>query len=340
MAVAAYTAGAPLLKGERAQARHAQFLEQEQEHADALSHRDHAAGGTPIAPKASYDFPRVRTQHDVLLLANMIENTAIAAYIDALPKLASPDLRATAAAIVTNEAEHVSVLLGALGREQVPARSSRGGVSMVRASIGWSSRTATPTRRRSRRSSATGATLVRRGIVIGGAVVAASSLPLLVGAQRVRRRPDGDAAILASAIRLERIAVAAYAAAIDSGLPDAAVRGAPRRFRPPGGEHAAALTTALKDLGGTPPVGHRTPRLLASLRASAKPASRWPSFAIELEPMAVAAYYDAQRKLRAARLLQTGASIMANEAQHLVVLRQALGRDPVPNAFENGKASA
>ena len=51
----------------------------------------------------------------------MIENTAIAAYLDALPKLSSPDLRATAASIVTNEAQHVSVLQGALARPEVPA---------------------------------------------------------------------------------------------------------------------------------------------------------------------------------------------------------------------------
>jgi hypothetical protein len=28
---------------------------------------------------------------------------------------------------------------------------------------------------------------------------------------------------------------------------------------------------------------------------------------------------------------------MANEAQHLVVLRQAVKQDPVPNAFETGE---
>jgi uncharacterized membrane protein len=61
------------------------------------------------------------------------------------------------------------------------------------------------------------------------------------------------------------------------------------------------------------------------------------NLAIELEMAAVAAYLDAQRKLIDAKLLQTGASIMANEAQHLVVLRQAVKRDPVPNAFETGK---
>ena len=55
--------------------------------------------------------------------------------------------------------------------------------------------------------------------------------------------------------------------------------------------------------------------------------------------MALAAYYQAHQKLRGAKLLRTTARIMASEGQHLVVLRQALGRDPVPNAFETGAAS-
>ena len=61
------------------------------------------------------------------------------------------------------------------------------------------------------------------------------------------------------------------------------------------------------------------------------------NFAIELELAAVAAYYDAHAKLVDAKLLQTGAAIMANEAQHLVVLRQAAKQDPVPHAFETGE---
>jgi hypothetical protein len=50
-----------------------------------------------------------------------LENTVVAAYIDALPKLSKADLRSTAAAIVTCEAEHIAVLLGALGQPQAPA---------------------------------------------------------------------------------------------------------------------------------------------------------------------------------------------------------------------------
>jgi hypothetical protein len=37
-------------------------------------------------------------------------------------------------------------------------------------------------------------------------------------------------------------------------------------------------------------------------------------------------------------LRQPLASIMACEGQHLVVLRQALGRDPLPRAFETGRS--
>ncbi len=119
MAVAAYTAGAALLKGEVLEVGKL-FLEHEREHADGLTSAIKGAGGQPNKALASYDFPELKSQSDVLKFAVDLENTAIAAYIDALPKLGTGDLRATAAAIISNEAEHVAVLLGALGMEQVP----------------------------------------------------------------------------------------------------------------------------------------------------------------------------------------------------------------------------
>jgi rubrerythrin len=119
MAVAAYKAGAARLKGDVLQTGKL-FLEQEQEHADGLAAAIKDAGGRPNRAKKQYDFPALRSQDDVLKFAVDLENTAIAAYIDALPKLGKGDLRATAAAIISNEAEHVSVLLGALGEQQVP----------------------------------------------------------------------------------------------------------------------------------------------------------------------------------------------------------------------------
>jgi rubrerythrin len=119
MAVAAYKAGAAHLKGAVLQVGKL-FLEQEQEHADGLASAIRDAGGKPNRAKARYAFPALTSQTDVLRFAVDLENNAIAAYIDALPKLGQGDLRATAAAILSNEAEHVAVLLGALGEQQVP----------------------------------------------------------------------------------------------------------------------------------------------------------------------------------------------------------------------------
>lgn len=120
LAVAAYIAGAPLLGGDTRRLA-SRLLAHEQQHADALARTIRDLGGTPHAPRSSYDLPELDGPSDVLRLANDLEHTAVAAYLDALPRLSSPDLRATAAAIVTTEAEHVAVLLGALGRPQVPS---------------------------------------------------------------------------------------------------------------------------------------------------------------------------------------------------------------------------
>ena len=50
------------------------------------------------------------------------------------------------------------------------------------------------------------------------------------------------------------------------------------------------------------------------------------------------AYEDAHRNLRDARTMQVVTTILGNQAQHLVVLRQIAGRPPVPGAFERGRS--
>ena len=177
---------------------------------------------------------------------------------------------------------------------------------------------------------------VRRGLATGGAAIGAALVPALLSVRDAfAAAPQNDAGILASAIRLENTAVAAYAAAVQSGVLTPQFRRTAALFGRQEAEHAAALTAALASLGGTPPAGTDA-KLLAPLK-SARSQTQIVQFAIELETMAVAAYYDASKKLQQARLLQTSAQIMSNEGQHLAVLRQALGKDPVPHAFENGK---
>ncbi len=55
------------------------------------------------------------------------------------------------------------------------------------------------------------------------------------------------------------------------------------------------------------------------------------------EVMCIRAYQSAQVNLKAPALLGTAAGVMANEAQHLAVLRQLLGEQPVPVAFVTGR---
>ena len=63
------------------------------------------------------------------------------------------------------------------------------------------------------------------------------------------------------------------------------------------------------------------------------------AFLLEQETMVVAAYFDAQQKIEDGTLRQTLSTIMPNEGQHLVVIRQALGKQSVPNAQETGEGS-
>lgn len=119
MAVAAYEAGAPKLTG-NALTLGKSFLQQEQEHAQGLVQAIKQLGGKPNRALADYGFPALADQAAVVKFALDIENTAVAAYIDALPRLSDPKLRGTASAILTNEAEHIALLSSAVGMNPTP----------------------------------------------------------------------------------------------------------------------------------------------------------------------------------------------------------------------------
>ena len=114
MAIEGYKSGAAALRRPRLEIAK-RFLEHERAHAEALATAIRDADGRPNRPKSSYDLPRLRSERDVLRFGVDVANTAIAAYIDALPKLSQGRLRALAASIVTVEAEHLVVLRAALG---------------------------------------------------------------------------------------------------------------------------------------------------------------------------------------------------------------------------------
>jgi len=180
--------------------------------------------------------------------------------------------------------------------------------------------------------------LIRRGLALGGAVVAASSIPLLLSVRSAFAAGEADKTILADAIRLEEIAVLAYDQALHRGLLTKSGERLVKLMRGHEREHADALTRALTDLRLQPPAQPTAKDIesVAKGLGAVKSQTDILRFAIELETAAVAAYHDAQRQFYDAKLLQIGVSIMASEGQHLVMLRQALHKPPVPNAFETG----
>lgn len=175
---------------------------------------------------------------------------------------------------------------------------------------------------------------------LGGFAIAAGAIPVLWSVRSAFADSSTDVPIMQRAITLELSTVIAYDTLLDGRTLSPAMRTALRGFRAHEQEHADTLTTALTDLGGAPPAAPKGvgevdtfAKGLGAVRSQADVLS----FLIELETAAVAAYFDAMGKLGEARLLQTGATIMANHGQHLAILRRRAGRAPVPNAFETGE---
>jgi hypothetical protein len=121
--IAAYTLIATKLHGVAlAEAR--RFLWHERRHAAALAAAIRSLGSAPSPPRprSEYEagFPPLRGARDALSFALDVETTAIAAYSDAIGKIATNGIRSTAAAILVTESEHASGALGQLGRPQAP----------------------------------------------------------------------------------------------------------------------------------------------------------------------------------------------------------------------------
>jgi hypothetical protein len=123
--VAAYAAGIPLL-GRSAGKAAKQFLGQELTHAGTLGGLVKQAGGKAVRPRASYDLGHPSTSADVLALLHRLEAEQLAAYLQMLPALSPGRLRSTVAAIMANDAQHLSVLRQSLGQPPVPAALATG----------------------------------------------------------------------------------------------------------------------------------------------------------------------------------------------------------------------
>jgi rubrerythrin len=119
-AIAAYTAGIPLLNGRPKKAAQL-FLEQELSHAGEMYGLVKQAGGRPNKPKAAYDLGHPNTAADVLRLLHDLEQRELRLYLGVITRLSPGSVRAAVAAVLANDAQHVAVLRSALGLVPLPS---------------------------------------------------------------------------------------------------------------------------------------------------------------------------------------------------------------------------
>ena len=149
------------------------------------------------------------------------------------------------------------------------------------------------------------------------------------------RREDTDAGLLRTALHVEDVAALAYATAAERVL-EGEERATAQRFAAHEREHAAALLTMLLAL--TVDVRRRAVQkdvenLMPGFEALGREGTL--EALLELETAAIAGQQALGRLVVELDVLRTVAMVMAGGAQHLVVLRDLLGRELL-TTYDNG----
>jgi hypothetical protein len=178
----------------------------------------------------------------------------------------------------------------------------------------------------------------RRGLLrAAGAGVAGLVVAGCGGSQSLKAQVNNSAQVLGTDIdllngllHLEHVAIYAYTAATPV-LPSSMTK-AGALFLNDELNHAGALAGWVKAAGGMPieqapsyPIGHpgTSQEVLDMLRG--------------IENMQISAYLGAIARLEPGEVKQSIAAIMANDAQHVAVVRAGLGQPAVPAAFVTGQ---
>ena len=164
----------------------------------------------------------------------------------------------------------------------------------------------------------------------------------LGGAAAARAQGAEDPQILTALLDVQRlVGLAAGTLAAGGGLSPGAV-GRIRTIAAQEEAHAALLAFSLTEIGGRLPRPPDGPQALTAILPgldAARGEAAAQDYLLRLTGIAVYGLYLAVVRLYDQKLVQRAVGILGNEAQHLVVLRTALGR-PVPVvALETGRSA-
>ncbi|PKF76819.1 DUF4439 domain-containing protein [Vibrio sp. vnigr-6D03] len=183
----------------------------------------------------------------------------------------------------------------------------------------------------------------RRGFLkgFGAATLSATALTMMSGCYSAQASYHGqkalsdnavqsDIVILNTAIEAEQEAVAAYQLGAESQLLGKDLLNVAVQFQGHHKEHIELLASVVTQLGGTPSEPLKQYQFPVE---KLKQPSDVLMFAAQLERGAVSAYAGAIPLFDNRDFSKAAASILADEAMHWAILRNALGLDPVPGAF-------
>jgi hypothetical protein len=151
-------------------------------------------------------------------------------------------------------------------------------------------------------------------------------------ANNISTSTSDDISILNSALAHEYQAITAYQVGAESGLLQKAVLDVAVKFQGHHIAHANVLASTVEKLGGVP-VKVKTVAEYEFPLSKLKSQADVLQFAAGLEQSAASAYLGALPKFHNKDLISAAGSILGDETMHWAILLNALGEDPVPNAF-------
>lgn len=143
---------------------------------------------------------------------------------------------------------------------------------------------------------------------------------------------QNDLDLLNASLAGEYFGIAAYQAALDSGLLEDAVAGVATQFQSDHKGHAEKLRGLIDSIGGTP----IEPMAAGDYAKEYPPLASQTDilrYAVTLEQSAASGHLSTVAKFKDPELSEIAASISGDEAMHWSVLLGALGENPVPVTF-------